>query len=41
MLAQQDVFDPLVVTKVRYKDKEFNMPIGADVTVSILPTKNL
>jgi len=35
MLAQQDVFDPLVVTKVKYKDKEFNMPIGADVTVSI------
>ncbi len=35
MLAQQDVFDPLIVTKVKYQDKEFDMPISADPNVSI------
>lgn len=35
MLVQQDIFEPLIITKVKYKDKEFNMPIGADLDISI------
>ncbi len=35
MLAQQDIFEPLIVTKVKYGDKEFNMPIGADPNIAI------
>ncbi|MEJ5173114.1 MAG: cytochrome c biogenesis protein ResB [Hydrogenothermaceae bacterium] len=34
-LVQQDVYDPLLIVKVSYNGKEFNMPIAADPNVGI------
>lgn len=35
-LVQQDVYDPLVVFKVEYNGKSFNMPVSADPNVGIV-----
>ncbi|MEZ0324214.1 MAG: cytochrome c biogenesis protein ResB [Hydrogenothermaceae bacterium] len=35
VLIQNDVYDPLLIVKVSYNGKEFNMPIAADPNVEI------
>ncbi|MFN4306796.1 cytochrome c biogenesis protein ResB [Sulfurihydrogenibium azorense] len=35
MLAQQDVYDPLMIAQVNYNQKEFNIPIPSDPFVAI------
>ncbi|NPA51610.1 MAG: cytochrome c biogenesis protein ResB [Aquificae bacterium] len=35
MLVNRDVYDPVIVVKVSYNDKEFNLPILADPNVAI------
>lgn len=35
-LVQQDVYDPLIVFKVEYQGKSFNMPVSADPNVGIV-----
>jgi cytochrome c biogenesis protein len=35
MLAQQDIYDPLIVAQVEYNGKSFNIPIPADPFVAI------
>lgn len=35
-LANQDVFDPLIIFKVNYNGREFNMPISADPNIGIV-----
>lgn len=35
-LVNQDVYDPLMIFKVSYKGREFNMPVSADPNVGIM-----
>lgn len=35
-LVNQDIFDPLIIFKVNYNGKEFNMPVSADPNIGIV-----